>query len=136
MIKSIIKDQFFLKIKSVDATIEDKEVIQNLKDTLKAHKKECVGMAANMIGVNKNIIAIQEKNLYVMINPVIKERFGLPYDTEEGCLSLKGMRTTKRYNKITITYLDENFRPKTKTAVGFEAQIIQHEIDHLNGIII
>ena len=136
MIKPICKDVSFLKQKSEPATIADKQVGQDLLDTLKAHSAECVGMAANMIGVNKNIIVFKMGIVNtVMYNPVIikKEK---PYTTEEGCLSLTGVRKTTRYDEVTVEYQNAAFESRIQSFTGFTAQIIQHEIDHLNGIII
>lgn len=137
MIKEIIKDPIFLAQKSLDATIDDLDIIQDLKDTLKAHAHECVGMAANMIGYKKKIlIFFDENHIVVMLNPVLLQHSNNAYTTQEGCLSHQGMRTTKRYNKIKVQYQDENMKIKTKTYSGFTAQIIQHEMDHFNGILI
>ncbi|MCR5787108.1 MAG: peptide deformylase [Acholeplasmatales bacterium] len=136
MIKEINKDIIFLKIKSVDATIADLDIVKDLEDTLLFNKKICVGLAANMIGVSKNIISFFDKeNIVTMINPIITLK-DKEYQTEEGCLSLDGVRKCIRYNVITVTYFDKNFNKKIKTYRGFTAEIIQHEIDHLNGIII
>ena len=136
MIREICKDEFFLSQKSEPATADDLAIAQDLLDTLAAHKDGCVGMAANMIGVLKNIIAINDNGDYLlMYNPEIIKSDGA-YETEEGCLSLDGVRKTKRYKKIKVRYLDRNFKIKIKTYEGFTAQIIQHEVDHLSGIII
>ena len=132
MVKTIVKDIFFLNQKSELATIADKQVGVDLLDTLNAHEKECVGMAANMIGVKKNIIGFA--NL-VMFNPRIIKKIK-PYEIEEGCLSLVGVRKTTRYEEITVEYEDMNFKKQKGTYLGFVAQIIQHEIDHCNGIVI
>ena len=136
MVKSIVKDILFLGQKSVPSTPEDKQVAQDLKDTLAAHREECVGMAANMIGYKKRtiIVSIGFINM-IMHNPVMISRSG-KYDTEEGCLSLTGTRPCKRYKEIEVRYQDENFVEKTQKFSGFTAQIIQHEMDHLEGIII
>lgn len=137
MEKEIVKDPLRLSIKSTDATIEDLNEIMNLKDTLIAHAHHCVGMAGNMIGVNKRFIAVFDNSeLLILINPVITQTYGSPYETEEGCLCHSGVRKTKRFPKIKLNYLDLNFKQKTKTFQGFTAQIIQHEIDHCNGILI
>lgn len=137
MIKEIVTDQFSLSQKSVPATIEDLSIVQDLLDTIKAHKHECVGMAANMIGVNKNIIVVNDNGKYlVMINPIVLKTSGRLYEAEEGCLSHKGVKKTKRYEKIKIAYFDENFKKKVKTFQDYLAQIIQHEIDHCHGILI
>ena len=137
MIKNIMRDEKFLSIVSIDATIEDLSIGNDLIDTLIFNRSRCVGMAANMIGVSKRIIIFEDenKNYIVMYNPVIIKQEG-EYETEEGCLSLDGVRKTKRYKKIKVEYLDSEFRKRIKTYSGFTAQIIQHEIDHCNGIII
>lgn len=136
MIKPIMKDVLFLGQKSELATKEDISVVNDLIDTLRANLDGCVGMAANMIGVKKRIIvfAIGE-NIVPMINPVIliKEN---KYETEESCLSLTGFRKTTRYEAIEVEYLDINFKKKKDRFLGFTAQIIQHEVDHCDGIII
>ncbi len=126
----------FLKRKSVPATQADLQVGRDLQDTLKAHREECVGMAANMIGVSKNVIIVNMGFLdLVMFNPVITAKSG-PYDTEEGCLSLVGVRPCRRYEKIEVEYLDFNWKKQKTTLTGWTAQIAQHEIDHLSGKII
>ena len=136
MIKEINRDIFILSQKSVPATENDRQTGEDLLETLIANSERCVGMAANMIGVSKNIIAINDNNNYtVMYNPEILKA-DKEYETEEGCLSLDGVRKTKRYRKIKVRYLDKYFKIKIKTYDGFTAQIIQHEIDHLSGIII
>ena len=136
MIKEINRDIFILSQKSVPATENDRQTGEDLLETLIANSERCVGMAANMIGVSKNIIAINDNNNYtVMYNPEILKA-DKEYETEEGCLSLDGVRKTKRYKKIKVRYLDKDFKIKIKTYDGFTAQIIQHEIDHLSGIII
>ena len=136
MIRPIVHDPFFLVQKSEPATAIDKEVITDLLDTLRAHLDGCVGMAANMIGVKKRIIVICRGNRQmVMVNPEITAKFE-EYETEEGCLSLSGVRKTKRFRKITVKYQDQDFRAKTGTYDGYTAQIIQHEIDHCDGILI
>lgn len=136
MIKPIVKDEFFLQIPSKPATLEDLSVAEDLRDTLTAHKEGCVGMAANMIGISKNIIIFDnEGEPMVMFNPKIvrkKEAFG----TEETCLSLTGSRKTKRYKSIKVEYQNEKFQTKFQSFSGWTAQIIQHEIDHCNGILI
>ncbi len=137
MVKELVHDATFLAQKSEDATKEDKEVIEDLKDTLKAHEKECVGLAANMIGVKKKIIIVNMgiANL-VMVNPKITKRLK-PYQGEEACLSLLGgPRTALRFEQIDVEYLDENFEPQKGTFKQFVAQIIQHEVDHCNGVLI
>lgn len=136
MIKEINRDIFILSQKSVPATENDRQTGEDLLETLIANSERCVGMAANMIGVSKNIIAINDNNNYtVMYNPEILKA-DKEYETEEGCLSLDGVRKTKQYRKIKVRYLDKDFKIKIKTYDGFTAQIIQHEIDHLSGIII
>lgn len=136
MIRPVMKDQFFLSRKSVAATAEDLSVAQDLLDTLAAHKTECVGMAANMIGVAKRIIAFDCDGTYmVMFNPMIVKSSGR-YDTEEGCLSLPGVRPTKRWQTIKVQYQNEQMQVRLKTFTGWTAQIIQHEIDHCDGILI
>ena len=136
MIKELVHDPIFLALKSEPATAADLQTAQDLLETLTAHKEVCVGMAANMIGTLKNIIAINDNGDYIlMYNPEIIKSDGA-YETEEGCLSLDGVRKTKRYKKIKVRYLDRNFKIKIKTYEGFTAQIIQHEVDHLSGIII
>ena len=137
MIREIVTDQFILSQKSILATKDDLSIVQDLLDTIKAHETHCVGMAANMIGVNKKIIVINDNGRYlVMINPEIIRIMGQSYETEEGCLSHSGTRKTKRYEKIKVAIYDENFKKKIKTFNSYSAQIIQHEIDHCNGILI
>ena len=134
MIQPIIHDPSFLAQISEPANAADSQVITDLLDTLRANLDGCVGMAANMIGVKKRIIVFcKGSRQMVMVNPRITARFG-EYETEEGCLSLSGVRKTKRYRKITVAYQDQEFRSHTGTYDGFTAQIIQHEIDHCNGI--
>ena len=136
MIKPIVRDAFFLNQRSERATKADLHVAQDLEDTLKANRDRCVGMAANMIGYRKNIIIVATGLAdMVMINPVITEK-AEPYETEEGCLSLPGTRKTTRYNRITVRYLDKKFEEHTQNFSGYIAQIIQHECDHLQGILI
>lgn len=136
MVKPIMRDVLFLRQKSEDAAEGDRQIIEDLKDTLKANHDRCVGMAANMIGYRKRIIIVSMGFMdMVMVNPVILQR-SQPYDTEEGCLSLDGVRKTRRYGKIRVRYMDESFRPRTQDYEGYTAQIIQHECDHLEGIII
>ena len=136
MIQPIMKDPIFLAQKSTLATPADLQVAQDLLDTLAAHKEGCVGMAANMIGVTKRIIAFDDEGEYmVMFNPEIIKS-SQPYETEEGCLSLTGVRKIKRYRSIKVKYETEQFQTRFKTFTGWTAQIIQHEIDHCNGILI
>ena len=136
MVKEIVKDVMFLSQKAEKATEKDKYIANDLLDTLKANRNRCVGLAANMIGYNKAIICASG-GLYdfVMINPVITSRSG-EYETEEGCLSLIGERKCKRYKEIEVDYLDINFNKQHGRYTEFVAEIIQHEIDHTNGIII
>ena len=137
MIKEIIHDPILLSLKSEPATKEDLQLAQDLLDTLIAHKESCVGMAANMIGVHKRIIAFDNDGTYMtMFNPEIVKASG-PYDTEEGCLSLLGgPRPCKRYQTIKVQWQNEQFQTRIKTFTGWPAQIIQHEIDHCNGVLI
>lgn len=136
MVKSIVRDVFFLGQKSEDATKHDLSVGQDLQDTLKANQDRCVGMAANMIGVKKRIIIVKMGFMnVVMYNPVIVKK-DTPYETEEGCLSLDGVRKTIRYQNIEVEYLDSSWKKHRQQYSGWTAQIIQHEIDHLSGIII
>ena len=136
MVKEIMKDPIFLSLKSSPATIEDLPVAQDLLDTLAAHRDGCVGMAANMIGVRKCIIIFDNDGTdMVMFNPDIVT-CSEPYQTEEGCLSLSGIRQTKRYRSIKVRYQNADFAVRIKTFTGWTAQIIQHEIDHCNGILI
>ena len=136
MIKPIMKDPIFLAQKSAAATKDDLYIAQDLKDTLEENKAGCVGMAANMIGILKRVIIFDDNGkAYVMFNPEII-KFSSPYETEEGCLSLTGVRKTKRYKSIKVRYQNEEFQTRIKTYNGWTAQIIQHEIDHCNGILI
>lgn len=137
MVKELMHDPVFLAGKSEAATKEDLQTAQDLYDTLVFHKEGCVGMAANMIGVKKRIICFVDKDSYVtMLNPEIIKKSD-PYETEEGCLSLLGgVRKTKRYKSIKVQYQTVDFKPRIKTYTGFTAQIIQHEIDHCNGVLI
>jgi peptide deformylase len=137
MVRELMHDPIFLAQKSVTATKDDLGVAADLLDTLKAHQQTCVGMAANMIGVCKRIIAFDNNGTYmVMLNPVIVKKSG-EYDTEEGCLSLLGgPRKTKRFQKIKVQYQTLDFQTRLKTFEGWTAQIIQHEIDHCDGILI
>ena len=136
MVQPIMRDVFFLSRKSVPATPEDLAVADDLLETMAFYRAGCVGMAANMIGVAKRIIAVDNEGQYmVMFNPVIVKKSG-PYDTEEGCLSLEGTRKTKRYQSIKVQYQNREFQTRFKTFTGWTAQIIQHEVDHLDGIII
>ena len=136
MIKPIVKDVLFLSQKSEKATREDLSVGQDLQATLLANKDRCVGMAANMIGIRKKVIivSIGLMNL-VMYNPVIVKK-DTPYETEEGCLSLEGVRKTIRYQNIEVEFMDSSWKKHRRKYNGWTAQIIQHEVDHLSGIII
>ena len=136
MVKQIVRDIFFLGQPSEPATKADIQVGKDLQDTLQANRERCVGMAANMIGVKKNIIVVAAGPFqFAMINPVITKKSGA-YQTEEGCLSLKGVRPCTRYQEIEVDYLDQNFKKQHGKYTGWTAQIIQHEIDHCNGIVI
>lgn len=136
MIREIIHDPIFLAQKSTQATAEDIPAADDLLDTLRANAARCVGMAANMIGVSKCIIAFDDNGTYrEMFNPVILRKSG-PYDTEEGCLSLAGTRKTLRYETIKVQWQTRAFQTRIKTFAGWTAQIIQHEIDHCAGILI
>ena len=136
MIKPIVKDVLFLGQKSSEATKDDLYIATDLRDTLEYHKEECVGMAANMIGYKKKVIIFTDAEVNtVMFNPRIIKKSCL-YHTQEGCLSLTGIRPASRYEDIVVQYYDESFILQIKAFSGFTAQIIQHEIDHLNGIII
>ena len=136
MVKEIMRDPFFLTQKSVPASKDDLQVGRDLMDTLKAHREGCVGMAANMIGVKKNIIIVNMGFIdVVMFNPVITSKSG-PYQTEEGCLSLVGVRKTTRYQDIEVEYYDFAWKKQRQKLSGWTAQIVQHEIDHCNGIVI
>lgn len=136
MIKPVVHDPIFLAQSSADATKEDLPIAQDLLDTLKANAHQCVGMAANMIGSLKNIIVVAYGKRYLtMINPKIVRKSG-EFATEEGCLSLPGIRPCTRYKNIQVEYLDEKFRKKNGRFSGWTAQIIQHEIDHCHGILI
>lgn len=136
MVKPIVKDVMFLGQKSEPATADDRQIISDLQDTLKAHRDGCVGMAANMIGYKKRIIIVSMGFAdLVMQNPVIKTKSG-KYETEESCLSLTGRRKTERYQNIEVEYFDISFNKQKQKFSGYAAQIIQHEMDHLEGIII
>lgn len=136
MIREICKDIIFLAKKAEPATPDDLLLATDLLETLEYHKDGCVGMAANMIGVNKRIIAFDNDGEYmVMFNPEILRKTG-PYDTEEGCLSLTGVRPVKRWKTIKVKWQNEKFQQRIKNFTGWTAEIIQHEIDHCEGIII
>ena len=136
MIKPIIKDPIFLAQKSAPATVLDLPVAQDLRDTLAAHRDGCVGMAANMIGVARRIIIFDDNgSATIMLNPEIVKRSGA-YEAEEGCLSLPGKRKARRWRSIKVQYQNERLETRLKTYTGFTAQIIQHELDHLDGVLI
>jgi len=136
MVKAVVKDPLFLAQKSELATEADKQVITDLLDTLRANLDHCVGMAANMIGVKKNIIVVAAGPfLFAMVNAVITKKTGA-FQTEEGCLSLEGVRPCTRYKEIEVDYLDQNFKKQHGKYIGWTAQIIQHELDHVAGIVI
>ena len=136
MIQPIVHDPLFLAQKSAPATPADADTARDLLETLTAHADGCVGMAANMIGVAKRIIAVEAEDGYlVLFNPVILKKSG-PYETEEGCLSLTGRRPTKRWKSIKVQWQNETFQTRLKTFTGWTAEIIQHEIDHCEGVLI
>jgi peptide deformylase len=136
MVRQVVRDPLFLQQKSEPATEADKQVVADLIDTLNANREKCVGMAANMIGVKKQIIVVAAGPfVFPMINPVITKKSGM-YKTEEGCLSLSGMRPCTRYKEIEVDYLDQNFQKQHGKFSDFTAQIIQHEIQHFGGELI
>ncbi len=136
MIKQVVRDVIFLGQRSEEATKADLSVADDLRDTLSANREHCVGMAANMIGIRKRIIIANiGMGDIVMFNPVITKKDS-PYETEEGCLSLTGTRKTTRYKNIEVEYVDQQWNRKKQKLSGFLAQIIQHECDHLEGVII
>ncbi len=136
MVKQIVRDVFFLGQKSEPATKDDLQVGRDLQDTLNANRNRCVGMAANMIGVKKNIIIVNMGVIdIVMFNPALVSKRGL-YETEEGCLSLDGVRKTDRYKEIEVEYFDFNWKKQKMKLKDWPAQIVQHEIDHLSGRVI
>ena len=136
MVKKVVRDPLFLAQKSEPATEADKQVVQDLLDTLRANLDHCVGMAANMIGVKKNIIVVAAGPFqFAMINAFITKKSGA-FQTEEGCLSLDGVRPCTRYKEIEVDYLDQNFKKQHGKYSGWTAQIIQHELDHVAGIVI
>ena len=136
MVKEIVKDPVFLARRSEPAGAEDLGVCVDLRDTLAAHAEGCVGMAANMIGVSKRIIVFDNEGVpAVMLNPEILKA-SEPYTAEEGCLSLDGTRQTRRYRNVKVRYMNERLQVRIKTYRGFTAQIIQHEIDHCDGVLI
>ncbi len=136
MERPIVKDPIFLAQKSAPATEADAETARDLLDTLAAHRDGCVGMAANMIGVLKRIIVFDDEGkCMTMFNPEII-KYAEPYEAEEGCLSLEGKRKTKRYRTIKVRYQNERFQVRLQSFSGWPAQIVQHEIDHCNGVLI
>ena len=136
MVREICRDTFFLAQKAEPASAEDLGTAWDLLDTLTAHRDGCVGMAANMIGVCKRIIAFDNAGTYmVMFNPVIVRQSG-PYEAQEGCLSLTGVRKTKRFQTVKVQWQNEKFQTRLKTFTGWTAEIIQHEIDHCEGVLI
>ena len=136
MVREIMRDEAFLSQKAEPATLEDLPVAQDLLDTLTAHRDGCVGMAANMIGVCRRIIVFDNEGKHmVMFNPEIIKKSG-PYEAEEGCLSLTGTRKARRWQSIKVQYQNEQFQTRFKTFTGWTAQIIQHEIDHCEGVLI
>ncbi len=136
MVRDIMRDPLFLAAPSADATQEDIPVARDLLDTLRANAERCVGMAGNMIGERKRVIAFLDGRMYMMmLNPEIVKAEG-EYEAEEGCLSLDGVRRAKRYRKIQVRYQTEKMQWKMRTFRDYTAQIIQHEIDHTNGILI
>ena len=136
MVCEICRDEAFLAQKAEPAAAEDLGTARDLLDTLIAHKDGCVGMAANMIGVNKRIIAFDNEGEYtVMLNPMIVKQSGV-YEAEEGCLSLTGTRKVRRFKSIKVQWQNEKLQPRIKTFTGWTAEIIQHEIDHCEGILI
>ena len=136
MVRQVVRDPLFLQQKSEPATEADKQVVADLIDTLNANREKCVGMAANMIGVKKQVIVVAAGPfVFPMINPVITKKSGM-YKTEEGCLSLSGVRPCTRYKEIEVDYLDQNFQKQHGKFSDFTAQIIQHEIQHFGGELI
>ena len=136
MVQPIMRDPLFLAVESEEATRDDLQVAQDLRDTLICHLDHCVGMAANMIGVRKRIIAVDDgHSILIMFNPEI-ERAQDEYETQEGCLSLDGLRPCRRFRKIQVRYQTERMQTKRRTFKDYTAQIIQHEIDHTNGVLI
>ena len=136
MTREIVRDQFFLQLPARPATAADAAVADDLMETLRANADRCVGMAANMIGENVAVIVFSDNGrLTEMFNPEILRKDG-PFDTEEGCLSLDGARPTRRYRSIKVRWQTRDMKPRVKVYTGFTAQIIQHEVDHLAGIVI
>lgn len=136
MVRAVVRDTFFLSQKSEPAGRDDDEVVKDLLDTLQANRERCVGMAANMIGVKKRIIVVSTGGVdMAMLNPVIIKK-SMPYETEEGCLSLEGSRKTTRFETIEVEYRDRSYKRCRQRFKGWTARIIQHEIDHCDGIVI
>lgn len=136
MVRAVVRDTFFLSQKSEPAGRDDDEVVKDLLDTLQANRERCVGMAANMIGVKKRIIVVSTGGVdMAMLNPVIIKK-SMPYETQEGCLSLEGSRKTTRFETIEVEYRDRSYKRCRQRFKGWTAQIIQHEIDHCDGIVI
>lgn len=136
MVRPIVRDVLFLGRKSEPAEKSDLAIAKDLQDTLQAHRRTCIGMAANMIGFRKNIIAVaMGTGCLILINPVITDRSG-PYETEESCLSLDGARRTRRYQNITVCYRDVSWKRQEQKFSGVLAQAVQHEYDHLSGVLI
>lgn len=136
MVRAVVRDTFFLSQKSEPAGRDDDEEVKDLLDTLQANRERCVGMAANMIGVKKRIIVVSTGGVdMAMLNPVIIKK-SMPYETEEGCLSLEGSRKTTRFETIEVEYRDRSYKRCRQRFKGWTAQIIQHEIDHCDGIVI
>ena len=137
MVREIVRDTAALSRRSLPVTRKDRTVAEDLLDTLRAHAADCVGMAANMIGAAKRIIAVRAGQSYLlMMNPVVKAQSEETYETEEGCLSLDGVRPVRRHAWIEVAYRDRRFKEQTQRFTGFTAQIVQHEMDHLEGILI
>ena len=136
MVRNIVKGTHIFSKKAEPATVADRQVVTDLLDTLRANREICVGMAANMIGVNKSVIVVTAGPFeFAMVNPVIT-KMSQEYRINEGCLSLDGTRECTRYKEIEVDYLDSDFRPQHGKYSGFTAQIIQHEVDHCNGVVI
>ena len=136
MVRKIMRDEAFLSQRAEPASLGDLEVARDLLDTLAAHRDGCVGMAANMIGVNKRVIVFDNEGTdMVLFNPEVVKKSG-PFQTEEGCLSLPGIRKVRRWKSIKVRYQNEKFQLRFKTFTGWTAQIIQHEIDHCEGVLI
>ncbi|MGN1164572.1 MAG: peptide deformylase [Candidatus Ornithospirochaeta sp.] len=136
MVRKIVRDEAFLSLPSYDVESADKALAEDLKDTLLFHKDECIGLAANMIGVRKKAMCIMaDSSPLVLFNPIVISRSD-EYEAEEGCLSLKGNRKTRRFREIEVMYLSERGRAKVRIFSGIEAEAVQHEMDHMEGIVI